>query len=80
MPRDVHAEPLLATTRIQGDILPGLLKKDELLLFFTIDSPVDFVAFLKGLPLTSMQTVLDRATRSRPAAVAASPRSSRPPG
>ena len=60
MPRDVHAEPLLATRKIQGDILPGLLKKDELLLFFTIDSPVDFVAFLKGLPLTSMQTVLDQ--------------------
>lgn len=33
MPRDVHAEPVLATTRIQGDILPGLLKRNELLLF-----------------------------------------------
>jgi Dyp-type peroxidase family len=60
MSRDVHAEPVLATTRIQGDILPGLLKKDELLLFFRIDSPADFLPFLKGLPLTSTQTVLDQ--------------------
>lgn len=60
MPRDVHAEPVLATTRIQGDILPGLLKKNELLLFFRIDSAADFLPFLKGLPLTSMQTVLDQ--------------------
>ena len=60
MPRAVHLEPVLATARIQGDVLPGLLKKDELLLFFTIDSPADFVPFLKGLPVTSMQTVLDQ--------------------
>lgn len=60
MPRDVHAEPVLATSRIQGDVLPGLLKKNELLLFFSIDSTADFVPFLKGLPLTSMQTVLDQ--------------------
>ena len=60
MTRDVHAEPVLATTRIQGDILPGLLKKDELLLFFRIDSTADFLPFLQGLPLTSMQTVLDQ--------------------
>jgi Dyp-type peroxidase family len=60
MPRDVHAEPVLATTRIQGDILPGLLKKNELLLFFRIDSAADFLPFLKGLPLTSMQTVLEQ--------------------
>lgn len=60
MPREVHLEPVLATTQIQGDILPGLLKKNELLLFFTIDSPADFVPFLQGLPITSMQTVLDQ--------------------
>jgi Dyp-type peroxidase family len=60
MARDVHAEPVLATTRIQGDILPGLLKKNELLLFFRIDSAADFVPFLKELPLTSMQTVLEQ--------------------
>ena len=60
MPREVHLEPVLATARIQGDVLPGLLKKDELLLFFTIDSPADFVPFLRGLPLTSMETVLDQ--------------------
>ncbi|GAA3569470.1 peroxidase [Microlunatus spumicola] len=60
MPRDVHAEPVLATSRIQGDLLPGLLKKNELLLFFRIDDPGDFLPFLKGLPLTSMQTVLDQ--------------------
>jgi Dyp-type peroxidase family len=60
MSRDVHAEPVLATSRIQGDILPGLLKKNELLLFFRIDSATDFVPFLKGLPLTSMQTVLEQ--------------------
>ncbi|GAB2595396.1 Dyp-type peroxidase [Microlunatus antarcticus] len=60
MTRDVHAEPVLATTRIQGDILPGLLKKNELLLFFRIDSAADFLPFLKGLPITSMETVLDQ--------------------
>ncbi|MGI3785561.1 MAG: hypothetical protein ACRYG2_32850 [Janthinobacterium lividum] len=60
MLRDVHAEPVLATTRIQGDVLPGLLKKDELLLFFRIDSALDFLPFLQGLPLTNMQTVLDQ--------------------
>jgi Dyp-type peroxidase family len=60
MARDVHAEPVLATTRIQGDVLPGLLKKNELLLFFRIDDATTFVPFLKGLPLTSMQTVLDQ--------------------
>lgn len=60
MPRDVHAEPVLETTRIQGDILPGLLKKNELLLFFRIDSAAQFLPFLKGLPVTSMQTVLDQ--------------------
>lgn len=59
-PRDVHAEPVLATEKIQGDVLPGLLKKNELLLFFSIDSPADFVDLLKGLPLTSMQTVLEQ--------------------
>ncbi len=60
MARDVHGEPVLATSRIQGDVLPGLLKKNELLLFFRIDSADDFLPFLKGLPLTSMQTVLDQ--------------------
>ena len=60
MARDVHAEPVLATTRIQGDILPGLLKKNELLLFFRIDDAAEFLPFLKGLPLTSMQTALDQ--------------------
>ena len=59
MPRAVHAEPVLATTRIQGDVLPGLLK-NELLLFFRIDSAADFLPFLQGLPLPSMQTVLDQ--------------------
>ena len=60
MPRDVHAEPVLATSRIQGDLLPGLLKKNELLLFFRIDDAGDFLPFLKRLPVTSMQTVLDQ--------------------
>ena len=60
MTRAVHAEPVLETTRIQGDILPGLLKKNELLLFFRIDDAADFLPFLRGLPLTSMQTVLDQ--------------------
>ena len=60
MTRAVHEEPVLDTTRIQGDILPGLLKKNELLLFFRIDTAADFLPFLRGLPLTSMQTVLDQ--------------------
>ena len=49
-----------STTPIQGDILPGLLERNELLLFFRIDSAADFLPFLKALPLTSMQTVLDQ--------------------
>ncbi|HEY0239522.1 MAG TPA: Dyp-type peroxidase [Friedmanniella sp.] len=60
MTRDATLEPVLETTRIQGDILPGLLKKDELLLFFRITDAADFRPFLKELPITSMQAVLDQ--------------------
>ncbi len=59
-PRDVHAEPVLATSAIQGDVLPGLLKKEELLLFLRHRVRRRLHHFVRGLPLTSMQTVLDQ--------------------
>lgn len=60
MSRNLHAEPELATHAIQGDILPGLLKKDEVLLFFTIDNVATFRTFLHALPVTSMATALEQ--------------------
>jgi len=58
MPRDVTAEPLFPTEKIQGDILAGLLKRRETLLFFQINSAARFKVFLAGLELTSMKESL----------------------
>jgi hypothetical protein len=58
MARDVNAEPLFPTDVIQGDILTGLPKRCERLLFFSIDVPTLFKAFLKDLDITTMQECL----------------------
>ena len=60
MSRDLHAEPTLDTRVIQGDILPGLVKREELLLFFRIEDPTLFVPFVQGLPLTTAAEVLEQ--------------------
>ncbi|NEU13183.1 Dyp-type peroxidase [Methylobacterium sp. BTF04] len=63
MPRDITAEPLFPVDDIQGDILTGLPKRHEHLMFFTIRDAASFKAFLKSLDLTSMKTCLkDRDT------------------
>ena len=54
MARKLANEPLLPTDDIQGDILPGLTKKFEHLLFFVIDDPTTFKDFLKTLQVTTM--------------------------
>ncbi|MDB5645926.1 Dyp-type peroxidase [Methylobacterium sp.] len=62
MPRDITAEPLFPLDDIQGDILTGLPKRHEHLMFFTIVEPAAFKAFLKALHVTSMRDCLqDRA-------------------
>jgi len=53
MTRDLSAEPVFPSDDIQGDILVGLLKKEEHLLFFSIDDAQAFRAFLSGLELTN---------------------------
>ncbi|HEV7804209.1 MAG TPA: Dyp-type peroxidase [Solirubrobacteraceae bacterium] len=58
MARDLDAEPLLPSAEIQGDILVGLTKKFETLLFFSIDDASAFTAFLKGLDLTTQEDSL----------------------
>ena len=55
MARDLDAEPIFPSGEIQGDILVGLLKRREHLLFFSIDHPAAFKEFVKGLQLTSQQ-------------------------
>lgn len=59
MTRDLSQEPLFPTDDIQGDILVGLPKKTEHLLFFRIDDAKVFKTFLKTLEITSMQDCLD---------------------
>ncbi len=54
MARDVTTEPLFPVEDIQGDILTGLSKRVERLLFFTIDDPGVFKEFLNTLQVTSM--------------------------
>lgn len=70
MARDLSQEPLFPTHEIQGDILVGLIKKTEHLLFFRIDDVRLFKTFLKTLQITSMQECLDvqRLIASRKAA------------
>lgn len=47
MARALNAEPLFPTEDIQGDILAGLPKRRERLLFFRVEDPAAFTAFLK---------------------------------
>ena len=58
MARDLAAEPLLPSEDIQGDILVGLKKKYETMLFFSIEDADEFKEFLKGLDLTSQADAL----------------------
>lgn len=58
MARDLNAEPLFVSEDIQGDILLGLPKKHERMLFFAIDDPQAFREFVRGLELTSQQECL----------------------
>ena len=60
MARDLLLEPAFPTSDIQGDILAGLPKRHEHLVFFRITDPAKFRAFLKTLDLTSMQECLDK--------------------
>lgn len=53
MGRDLSKEPLLPSPDIQGDILIGLPKKHEHMLFFGIADPHAFKTFLAGVQLTS---------------------------
>lgn len=58
MARDLNAEPVLPSDDIQGDILAGLIKQSETLLFFHIDNPPAFKAFIHGVDLTSQTDAL----------------------
>ena len=58
MARDLAAEPLLPSPDIQGDILVGLTKKFETMLFFSIEDPQQFKSFLQGLDLTTQEQSL----------------------
>jgi Dyp-type peroxidase family len=60
MSRNLQAEPLFPTSDIQGDILVGLPKNHQHLIFFEILNPVVFRAFLRQLELTSAQECLDK--------------------
>lgn len=54
MPRDLQAEPLLPIDDIQGDLLVGLLKNYEHLIFFEITDIGKFKDFLKTVEITSV--------------------------
>jgi Dyp-type peroxidase family len=58
MARELEAEPLFISEDIQGDILVGLPKKHERLLFFSIDDADAFKAFVSGVKLTSQADCL----------------------
>jgi Dyp-type peroxidase family len=58
MVRDLTAEPLFPIEDIQGDILVGLPKRVERLLFFSIDDADDFKEFLNALEVTSVAECL----------------------
>ena len=58
MARDLNAEPALPTDEIQGDILAGLIKQNEHLLFFKISDVKRFKTFLHSLHLTSVDETL----------------------
>jgi Dyp-type peroxidase family len=62
MPRDIIQEPLFPLDDLQGDILTGLPKRHEHLMFFAIVDANAFKAFLRTVHLTSMRDCLkDRA-------------------
>ena len=52
------AEPALHVSEIQGDILAGLIKKNERLVFFTITEAEAFRDFLRDLEITTTSEVL----------------------
>jgi Dyp-type peroxidase family len=58
MARELDKEPLLPSKDIQGDILAGLIKRREHLLFFGITDAQAFKTFLAGLELTSQEQAL----------------------
>ncbi len=58
MTRDLSIEPLFAVEDVQGDILVGLIKKAERLIFFKIEDVEKFKLFVKVLDLTSMKDCL----------------------
>lgn len=60
MARDLTKEPLLPVTDIQGDILVGLTKRCERLIFFKIENPAEFKRFVAGLAITTMADTLSR--------------------
>lgn len=55
MARNLALEPVFPTADVQGDILPGLPKKHEHLMFFRITDTGAFKTFLKRLEVTSMR-------------------------
>lgn len=60
MARDLAAEPLLPIDEIQGDILVGLLKRVERLIFFQILDIPRFRHFVSGLRVTSTRDCLNQ--------------------
>jgi len=58
MSRDLQAEPLFPTKEIQGDILVGLPKNHEHLVFFKIADASKFKRFLRTLEITSVEECL----------------------
>jgi Dyp-type peroxidase family len=54
MARDLNAEPLFPVDQIQADILVGLIKRHEHLMFFKIVDTTVFKTFLRSLHLTSV--------------------------
>src|SRR3954470_4207115 len=60
MARDLTAEPIFPIDDIQGDILTGLQKNHEHLMFFEITDTTKFKVFLKTLEITSMKECLDK--------------------
>ena len=60
MARNLTAGPPLPVNEIQGDILIGLPKRHEHLMFFEIVDPVKFKAFLKTVDITSVQECLEK--------------------
>jgi len=63
MARNLSLEPALPNTEIQADILVGLLKKHEHLIFFQIVNPPAFKTFLKTLHITSIRILSTRRMR-----------------